>query len=185
MLQVFETGTPITAGGPSHDSGDTSSIVFARRASIMAEYHQIAYGFSLGIGIQEFLGPVVVSSQTMYLFIQVNATAVMGAMHGLAGALLTSALQELTKPKEDSIQECEAVDLPAEITGHPDWPKRARPTKGLRVVAIPRSAIESMRHPWWGSLQLRVNGQRLNVKVSFFRRKKTIMLLQQLGYPIS
>lgn len=147
----------------------------------MPVYLHVANKVLIGKGLKakQFLGAIVASRQAFFMHL---ASGELGLYGGLVGGIvgaIAGALLESAAKTQRQIMEIDLSDLPAEISGHPDWPIKRK--KG-RLVVVPRSAVISVRYSFWTTFDLQTDAQVFRVELRFLARRRILGFLRDAGW---
>jgi hypothetical protein len=151
-------------------------------------------GFAYRIHGRSQRGPVIASSEALYLLTEAQsaggAIMVGAAAGGLIGAgiaaaataLLNRPNRKMERTSPDQPYTCDFDALPAEVTSAPSWPFKKY---GGSVLVVPRAAVKSIRHPMFSNeLRMKAGDVSVLLMYGFFTGKRVMGLLAEMGWPI-
>jgi hypothetical protein len=151
----------------------------------MPEYLKIGNAFHLGEGVaRAFFGPVVASADAFYLVVQGSALRGGAVGAGPFGASVADWIERRTFPLQPvpHVVEMDLAELRAAITGHPDWPIKA---KEGPVIVVWRQAIKSIGYSFWKwRIYLLTVKLDIGIEPPLFGRKKVWRFLDEAGWEV-
>jgi hypothetical protein len=137
----------------------------------MTTFIKAAKSFKYADGSNIFVGPVVVSDKCIFLTCNrvIGVDKALKRNLGAAGAVLSKLVEKEADPFDYSVQ------IPEETLNDQNWPI----SKDIQsAIIINREDAEKVSYPFWGSLNVFVNGIKFNILSGFSLRKKIINLLK-------
>ncbi len=135
---------------------------------------------------EEYVGGVAVSEHGFFFFLSSTSSGAMLALlmnlfgaTGLGGWLARWAERRSTllRPRRTVPLE----NLPAEITGDPEWPF---PLEGGLVAVIPRAPTVEIEFSRLTGLKVRTPDQEFHVAMSFGGHRAKLARLEEMGWPV-
>lgn len=124
-------------------------------------------------------GRLIGSRDAVYLVVYGSAAAGMAAGGGLLGGLMAAASGALS---DNAVYEqvTTLAELPAAVTGHPDWP--IRKADGSPVIVVPRSSVKRIKNRWWSTFDLICEGQSYYLGLRLFGRRAALQQMREWGW---
>jgi hypothetical protein len=149
----------------------------------MPKYLKISSAFHLGEGVaRAFFGPVVASAEAVYLVVEGSALRGGVVSGGPLGAWVAGWIERRTFPLKPvpHVVEMDYAELPADVTGHPDWPVSPR---HVPVIVVWRQAVKSVGYSFWKwRIYLRSASLDIGIEPPLFGRKKVFAFLREAGW---
>lgn len=130
----------------------------------------------------DYRGHVVASAEAFYFVIDPHGMTYGG---GLLGAAFAAVKEHFNALGADTSYTRDLSQLPAAISGDPDWPVRQK--QGTMLV-VPREAVFKIRFPWlWLDNRVCISADRMEVSAVFniLRRGKIRRLLADVGWTMA
>ncbi|BBO31509.1 hypothetical protein [Lacipirellula parvula] len=145
----------------------------AAEAKHPPKYIEISKSFTIG-RMSSYYGSVIISRRAIFFLQLKNANYRYKAVaEGIA--------QAIEKVGGKQIAEVPITELDDAILDHHDWP--LWDNEGT-VRVLPRSAVTSVRLPWWGALSIRAGDRRFSSSVPFWKSLRVKRQLREAGWPL-
>lgn len=140
------------------------------------QYQEIAHRFTVG-RLRSYVGRVIASPEAFFLVVPKDDPRRSGML-----LLFSEKLSHAVGGIFGKVAcEMPLASLPDEIHDHPDWPLWER--EGI-VFVLPKTAVTSLRWPWWGEFELKTPEQRFTIGVSYFHQRQFRRYLRTVGWKL-
>jgi hypothetical protein len=143
----------------------------------MSTFIQAAKSFKYAEGNDIYVGPVIVSEESIFLTCKkvFSADKALKRKAGIIGNALSKLIEKEADPFEY------AVPIPDEVLNDNNWPVDKEITT---AIIIQKTDADKIKYPFWGSLCVTVNNVNFNIMADFFSRKKILNIFRENNWNI-